>query len=118
MGESAAIERIEVETSKAILTADKAFKFEVTQTGLCEFGLGDRPHSSERALIRERSVVDFDVAQHLHIAHKDFFFDVVEQRGALMEDMIPLNLSAWARCAVKTIAEKTLGIGDERSFDL
>ena len=78
-----AIEGIEVETSKAILTADIALKFEVTQTGFCEFGLGDRPRTSEH-VIRERSVVDFDVAQHLNIAHKDIFFDVVEQRGALM----------------------------------
>ena len=84
MVKSSAIECIEIETSKAILTADMALKFEVKQTGLCEFGLGDRSHRSERALIRERSVVDFDVGQHLHIAHKDFFFDVVEQRGALM----------------------------------
>ena len=118
MVQSAAIECIVVKTSKAILTADIALKFEVTQTGLCEFGLGDRPHSSERALIRERSVVDFDVIQHKHIALKDIFFDVVEQTGTHMFDMKPLNLSAWVRHAVKTIAEKIIGNGDERSFDL
>ena len=128
-----AIECVEVETSKAILTTDRAHKFEVIITSLYEFGLGDRPHSSERALIRERSVVDFDVAQHLHIAHQDFFVDVVEQRGAHSSDRNPLNLSAWVKPAMKTIAEKIIGGGggggsghggggggdrDERSLDL
>ena len=77
MVQSAAIECIVVKTSKAILTADIALKFEVTQTGLCEFGLGDRPHRSESALFRERSVEDFAVTQYLHIASQDFIVDVI-----------------------------------------